>query len=90
LRISELRLQCSALHLQFHNSISSDATRIKKQLYLIMCILLIMEDQVFMYAMVAGVFVVLTGILFWSRASRKSEERKSTSTITSGERKGAI
>jgi len=49
-----------------------------------------MADQVFMYAIIAGVFVVLTGILFWSRASRKSEERKSTSTITSGERKGAI
>jgi hypothetical protein len=49
-----------------------------------------MADQVFMYAKVAGVFVVLTGILFWSRASRKSEERKSVSTTTSGERKSAI
>lgn len=48
-----------------------------------------MADQVFMYAIVAGAFVVLTGILFWSRASRKSEERKST-TSASGERKGAI
>jgi hypothetical protein len=44
----------------------------------------------FMYAIVAGVFVVLTWILFWSRTSWKSEERKSTSTTTSGERKGAI
>jgi hypothetical protein len=49
-----------------------------------------MADQVFMYAIVAGVFVVLTWILFWSRTSWKSEERKSTSTTTSGERKGAI
>jgi hypothetical protein len=51
-----------------------------------------MADQVFMYAIVAGAFVILTGILFWARASRKSEERKSTSTsaTTSGERKGAI
>lgn len=49
-----------------------------------------MADQVFMYAIVAGVFVVLTGILFWSRSSRKSEERKPTSTTSSGERKGAV
>lgn len=48
-----------------------------------------MADQVFMYTIVAGAFVILTGILFWSRVSRKSEERKSTSTstTTSGERK---
>lgn len=51
-----------------------------------------MADQVYMYAIVAGAFVILTGILFWSRVSWKSEERKSTSTstTTSGERKGAI
>jgi hypothetical protein len=51
-----------------------------------------MANQVFMYAIVAGAFVILTGILFWSRVSRKSEDRKSTSTFTtrSGERKGAI
>jgi hypothetical protein len=37
-----------------------------------------MADQVFMYAIVAGAFAVLTGILFSSRAKRKSEEKKST------------
>ena len=35
-------------------------------------------DPVFKYAMVVGAFAVLTGILFWTRASRKSEEWKST------------
>jgi hypothetical protein len=51
-----------------------------------------MADQVFMYGIVVGAFAVLTGILFSSRAKRKSEEKKSTSrTSTSGgERKGAI
>jgi hypothetical protein len=50
-----------------------------------------MADQVFMYAIVAGAFAILTGILFSSIARRKSEERKSTApTSTSGERKGAI
>lgn len=50
-----------------------------------------MADQVFMYAIVAGAFAVLAGILFGSRAGRKSEERKSTAPASSsGERKGAI
>jgi hypothetical protein len=50
-----------------------------------------MADQVFMYGIVVGAFAVLTGILFSSRAKRKSEERKSTASTTSGgERKGAI
>jgi len=51
-----------------------------------------MADQVFMYGIVVGAFAALTGILFSSRAKRKSEERKSTApTSTSGgERKGAI
>jgi hypothetical protein len=53
--------------------------------------LMVMADQVFMYAIVAGALAVLTGILFGSRAKRKSEERKSTAPpSTSGERKGAI
>jgi hypothetical protein len=50
-----------------------------------------MADQVFMYAIVVGAFTVLTGILFWSRASMKSAERKSTPlSSASGERRGAI
>jgi hypothetical protein len=50
-----------------------------------------MADEMFMYAIAAGAFAVLTGILFGSRAKRRSEEKKSTpSTSTSGERKGAI
>ena len=50
-----------------------------------------MADQVFMYAIVVGAFAVLTGILFSSRAKRKSEERESTAPAsTSGERRGAI
>lgn len=50
-----------------------------------------MADQVFMYAIVAGAFAVLTGILFGSRAKRKSEEKKSAAPAsTSGERRGAI
>jgi hypothetical protein len=51
-----------------------------------------MSDQVFMYAIVAGVFAVLTGILFGSRAKRRSEERKSSSAAASTheERRGAI
>jgi hypothetical protein len=50
-----------------------------------------MADQVFMYGIVVGAFAVLTGILFSSRAKRKSEERKSAAPATSeGERKGAI
>jgi hypothetical protein len=50
-----------------------------------------MTDQVFMYAIVAGTFAVLTGILFSSRAKRKSEEKKSTAPASTpgGERKGA-
>ena len=35
-----------------------------------------MADQVFMYAIVAGVFVVLTAILFGSRVKRHSAEAK--------------
>jgi hypothetical protein len=35
-----------------------------------------MADQVFMYAIVAGVFAVLTGILFGSRLKRHSGETK--------------
>jgi hypothetical protein len=35
-----------------------------------------MADHVFMYAIVAGVFVVLTGILFGSRVKRHSAEAK--------------
>jgi len=35
-----------------------------------------MADQVFMYAIVAGVFVVLTGILFGSRVKRHAAEAK--------------
>ncbi len=50
-----------------------------------------MADQAFMYAIVVGAFAVLTGILFSSRAKRRSEEKKSAATpSTSGERKGAI
>jgi hypothetical protein len=50
-----------------------------------------MADQVFMYGIVVGAFAVLTGILFSSRAKRKSEVRKSTAPARSdGERKGAI
>ncbi|MGI0042447.1 MAG: hypothetical protein ACRD47_01950 [Nitrososphaeraceae archaeon] len=51
-----------------------------------------MADQVFMYGIVVGAFAVLTGILFSSRAKRKSEERKSTApaSTSGGERKGAI
>jgi hypothetical protein len=50
-----------------------------------------MADQVFMYGIVVGAFAVLTGILFSSRAKRKSEKRESTAPATSGgERKGAI
>ena len=46
-----------------------------------------MADQVFMYGIVVGAFAVLTGILFSSRAKRKSEERKSTAPSTSRGRK---
>ena len=35
-----------------------------------------MADQVFMYCIVAGVFAVLTGILFGSRVKRHSGEAK--------------
>jgi hypothetical protein len=50
-----------------------------------------MADQGFMYAKVVGAFAVLTGILFWSRTSRKSEERKSAlPSSASGERRSAI
>ena len=35
-----------------------------------------MADQVFMYGIVAGVFAVLTGILFGSRVKRHSGETK--------------
>jgi hypothetical protein len=35
-----------------------------------------MADQVFMYAIVAGVFAVLTGILFGSRFKRHTGETK--------------
>ncbi len=50
-----------------------------------------MADQVFMYGIVVGAFAVLTGILFSSRAKRKSEGGKSAAPATSeGERKGAI
>jgi hypothetical protein len=35
-----------------------------------------MADQVFMYAIVAGVFAVLTGILLGSRVKRHSGESK--------------
>jgi hypothetical protein len=50
-----------------------------------------MADQVFMYVIVAGAFAVLTGILFGSRAKRKSEEKKSAAPAsTSGEKRGAI
>ena len=50
-----------------------------------------MADQGFMYGIVVGAFAVLTGILFSSRAKRKSEKRESTTPATSGgERKGAI
>lgn len=50
-----------------------------------------MADQVFMYAVAAGSFAVLTAILFGSRAKRKSEERKSRpSAPMSEESKGAI
>jgi hypothetical protein len=52
---------------------------------------MVMADQAFMYAIVVGAFAVLTGILFSSRAKRRSEEKKSAATpSTSGERKGAI
>jgi hypothetical protein len=45
----------------------------------------------FMYGIVVGAFAVLTGILFSSRAKRKSEEMKSAAPATSeGERKGSI
>jgi hypothetical protein len=50
-----------------------------------------MADEVFMYAIVVGAFAVLTGILFGSRAKRRSNEKKSAPPAsTSGERKGAI
>ncbi len=50
-----------------------------------------MADQAFMYAIVAGALAVLAGILFGSRARRKSEERKSTAPAsTSEERRSAI
>ena len=50
-----------------------------------------MADQAFMYAIVISAFAVLTGILFSSRAKRKSEKRKSTPpSSASGERRGAI
>ena len=50
-----------------------------------------MADQVFMYAIVVGAFAVLTGILFGSRAKRRSGEKKSaTTTSTSGEKKDAV
>jgi hypothetical protein len=53
---------------------------------------MVMTDQVFMYAIVAGVFAVLTGILFGSRAKRRSEERmfSSAAASTSEERKGSV
>jgi hypothetical protein len=35
-----------------------------------------MADRAFMYAIVAGAFAVLTGILFSSSAKRKSEESR--------------
>ena len=45
----------------------------------------------FMYAIVISAFAVLTGILFSSRAKRKSEKRKSIPpSSASGERRGAI
>jgi hypothetical protein len=50
-----------------------------------------MADQAFMYAIVVGAFAVLTGILFSSRAKRRSDKRKSTAPAsTSGESRDAI
>ena len=41
-----------------------------------MCVLLIMADQVFMYAIVAGVFVVLTGILLESGQGQAGSRKR--------------
>lgn len=52
-----------------------------------------MTDEIFMYGIAAGAFVVLTGILFGSRSKRKAEERKLTAGSTGSsesERSGAI
>lgn len=51
-----------------------------------------MADQPFMYAIVVGAFAVLIGILFSSRAKRKSDERKlgGPSPSASEDRKGAV
>lgn len=54
-------------------------------------LLILMADQPFMYAIVIGALAVLTGILFTSRARRKSGERKSAApSPSSEERKGAV
>jgi hypothetical protein len=50
-----------------------------------------MADQAFMYAIVVSAFAILAGILFSSRAKRKSEEKKSAAPATSEvERRGAV
>ena len=50
-------------------------------------------DEIFMYGITAGAFVVLTGILFGSRSKRKAEEKKLIAGSTGsseGGRSGAI
>jgi hypothetical protein len=50
-----------------------------------------MADQPFMYAIVVGALAVLTGILFTSRARRRSGEKKSAAPSSSSEeRRGAV
>lgn len=47
-----------------------------------------MTDEIFMYGIAAGVFAVLTGILFGSRGKRKTEERKLTAGSTESSETG--
>jgi hypothetical protein len=47
-----------------------------------------MTDEIFMFGIAAGVFAVLTGILFGSRGKRKAEEKKLTAGSTGSSESG--
>lgn len=47
--------------------------------------IIVMADEVFMYAVTTGIFAFLTAILFGSRAARKRHEQKEESTVTETE-----
>jgi hypothetical protein len=47
--------------------------------------IIVMAEEVFMYAVTTGIFAFLTAILFGSRAARKRQDRKEDSAVAETE-----